>query len=502
MSESTTDNLVAAVDLGSNSFHMVIARQTGHDLQMLDRLREPVRLSAGVRKDGGLSEDAQERALACLERFGQRLRDLPKNRVRAVGTNALRQAKRSPGFRSAARRALGHKIEVISGMEEARLIYLGVAHTTPAVDEERLVVDIGGGSTEIIRGRGFDPTSAASRFMGCVKFTREYFDEDTITRDQFRAAQTAASRQIQDLREHFRDVEFDRVLGSSGTALAVSAVLRHLDLTDGRIDYAAMKQLRRLMIEDPRGSWYAPEVAREDRLNVLPGGLSILMAVHRTLGLVEMHTSQGALREGVLYDQVGRVGREEVKARTVDRMVERFAADPDQAARVESSALDLLEQIGDAWGLDFDESRMVLHWSARLHESGLSVAHTGYHRHGAYLLAHADMPGFSVDDQALLSAVIRTHRRKIRLEYFEGLPSQTFERAIRLAVIFRLAVLLNRGRVAPPKPKTSLSGSRRKIKLTFEEGWFDEHPLTAADLAEEAEQLRAIDFRLSFGPAA
>lgn len=502
MSEPTTDDLVAAVDLGSNSFHMVIARQTGHDLRILDRLREPVRLSAGVRADGGLDEDAQERALACLERFGQRLRDIPRDRVRAVGTNALRQAKRSPGFRVAADTALGHPIEVISGMEEARLIYLGVAHTTPAIDEERLVVDIGGGSTEIIRGRGFEPSFAASRFMGSVKYTKKYFPDGEITRDRFRAAQTAGSRQIQDLSERFRDVEFDRVLGSSGTALAVSALLRQLDLTDGRIEYAAMKKLRRLMIEDARGPWFDTQVVREDRLGVLPGGLSILMAVHRTLGIREMQTSQGALREGVLYDRVGRVRREEVMERTVARMVERFAVDTAQAARVERSTLALLEQVGAAWDLDDSATRLSLHWAALLHEAGLSVAHTGYHRHGAYLVDNSDMPGFSVDDQALVAAVIRTHRRKIRMEYFAALPGQTVERAVRLSVLFRLAVLLNRGRVDAARPKARLAGGPAALELEFEPGWLEEQPLTAADLAEEVDQLAAIDLHLSFGPLA
>lgn len=494
-------DLVAAVDLGSNSFHMVIARQTGHDLQMLDRIREPVRLSSGVQKDGHLSEEAQERALQCLERFGQRLRGIRADRVRAVGTNALRRAKRSPGFKQAARRALGHPIEVISGMEEARLIYLGVAHSTPALDEERLVVDIGGGSTEIIRGRGFEPSFAASRFLGSVSFTERYFADGIIDRDRFRAAQTAASQDLQDLRGRLGNLKFDRVLGSSGTALAVSALLRDLGFSDGRIDYPGMKRLRRLLIEDPTGSWFNPEVAREDRLGVLPGGLSILMAIHRSLQIEEMQPSQGALREGLLYDQVGRVGREEVRSRTIDRMVERFAADTAQAARVDASALALLEQAPSEWRLDPAEARRVLHWAARLHEVGLSLAHTGYHRHGAYLVANSDMPGFSFDDQALLAAVIRTHRRRIRFEFFEAVANQRVEEAIRLSALFRIAVLLNRGRVTAPRPEFSVSGLK-KLRLRFAPGWLEEHPLTVADLKEEAIQLRGVDLRLSFGPDA
>jgi exopolyphosphatase/guanosine-5'-triphosphate,3'-diphosphate pyrophosphatase len=361
-------------------------------------------------------------------------------------------------------------------MEEARLIYLGVAHSTPALDEERLVVDIGGGSTEIIHGHGFEPTYAASRFLGSVTFTREYFADGQIDRERFRRAQTAASQQLQDLRERFKKTKFDRVLGSSGTAVAVSAVLRDLGFSDGRIDYSAMKKLRRVMIEDPSGAWFNPEIARQDRLAVLPGGLCILMAVHRSLGIEEMHPSHGALRDGLLYDQVGRVGREEVRSRTIDRMVERFATDQEQAARVE-----------------------VIHWAACLHEAGLSLAHTGYHRHGAYLVANSDMPGFSVDDQALVAAIIRTHRRKIRFEYFDTLASQTIDQGIRLSVLFRLGVLLNRARIDAPPPRLSISENGRQLELEFEPGWLDEHPLTVADLTEENEHLRSVDFGLGFG---
>ncbi|RKZ12500.1 exopolyphosphatase [bacterium] len=494
-------DLVAAVDLGSNSFHMVIARQTGHDLQILDRIREPVRMAAGVQTDGHLEEEAQERALLCLEKFGQRLRDIPPARVRAVGTNAMRRAKRSPGFRSAARRALGHRIEVISGIEEARLIYLGVAHSTPARDETRLVVDIGGGSTEIIRGRGFEAGFAASRFLGCVTFSQRFFADGRIDRDAFRAAQTAARQDLQDLGPELSEQKYDSVLGASGTILTVSALLRDLGFSDGRIDYDAMKRLRRLMIDEPDGAWFNTEVAREDRLGVLPGGLAILMAIHRSLGIQEMHTSAGALREGLLYDQLGRICSEDVRSRTIDRMVERFAADDAQATRVNRSALALLEQCVGDWQLEHEEATRILRWAARLHESGLSVAHAGYHRHGAYLVANSDMPGFSVDDQALLAAVIRTHRRKIRFEYFHELASQRLDSAIHLSVILRLAVLLNRGRSDVPTPDMSISDSGHKIKLRFGAGWLQEHPLTAADLEEETDELRHVDLRLSFGPA-
>jgi exopolyphosphatase/guanosine-5'-triphosphate,3'-diphosphate pyrophosphatase len=498
----TRGDLVAAVDLGSNSFHMVIARQTGHDLQILDRIREPVRLSAGIDRDGRLTAQAQQRALACLERFGQRLSGIPADRVRAVGTNALRRATGSPGFRSAARRALHHPIEVISGMEEARLIFLGVAQSTPALDEERLVVDIGGGSTEIIHGRGFEADYAASRFMGCVSFSQRYFPDGRIDRDSFRAAQTAASQELQDVRQRLRRVAPDRVLGASGTIVSVSTLLRELDFSDGRIDYKGLKSLRRLMTDDPSGSWFDSETVRPDRLAVLPGGLSILMAVHRSLGIEEMYPSTGALREGVLYDQLGRIQHEDVRSRTINRMVERFAVDSGQAVRVSKSAAALLDQCASAWDLDAEDAGRVLGWAAQLHEVGLSVSHTGYHRHGAYLVGNSDMPGFSLDDQILLAAIIRTHRRKIRLEYFGGLADRRLDYAIRLAAIFRLAVLLNRSRVEPPSPRLSVSANGHKLQLHFAEGWLEEHPLTDADLCGEADQLHEVDLRLHYGPGA
>ena len=256
------------------------------------------------------------------------------------------------------------------------------------------------------------------------------------------------------------------------------------------------------MIDDPSGSWFASETVRPDRLAVLPGGLSILMAVHRSLDIEVMYPSTGALREGVLYDQLGRIRHEDVRSRTINRMVERFAVDSGQASRVGESAMALMTRCASAWDLDVENAGRVLGWAAQLHEVGLSVSHTGYHRHGAYLVGHSDMPGFSVDDQILLAAIIGTHRRKIRLDYFDGLADRRLDEAIRLSVIFRLAVLLNRSRVEAPLPELSVSDNGRKLRLDFAEGWLEEHPLTAADLRGETDQLHEVDLRLQFGPGA
>lgn len=493
---------VAAVDLGSNSFHMVIARLTGHDLQILDRIREPVRLAEGLRPDGGLDEAVQQRALGCLHRFGERLQNIPPERVRAVGTNTLRLAKNAPGFRTAARAALGHTIEVISGAEEARLVYLGVAHTTPARRERRLVVDIGGGSTELITGKGFDVHLGSSLYMGCVTFSRKYFPNGDITREEFRRAQHAAALELQAVREPLRAEGWERCIGTSGTVEAISQILRQMEITDGAITHAGMKKLRKSMVA--AGHIDALELAglKAERRPVLAGGLAILLAVFKSLDLDEMHHSAGALREGVLYDLLGRIQHEDVRDRTIRRMVEQYRVDLAQSARVHHTVSQLLESVRIAWDLTDERDSQVLRWATQLHEVGLAVSHTGHHKHGAYLLHESEMPGFSFDDRALLAAIVRGQRRKIRREYFAELPAHQQQRALRLCVLLRLAVLLNRGRRPGPRCGLRVESGSRRLVLEFPEGWIEEHPLTAIDLGNEAQYLASVDLELGVGVGA
>jgi exopolyphosphatase/guanosine-5'-triphosphate,3'-diphosphate pyrophosphatase len=494
---------VAAVDLGSNSFHMVIARYLEHDLLMMDRLREPVRLAEGLLPDESIAAEVAERAIACLERFGQRLRGIPRSQVRAVGTNTLRQAQNARDFAARARKALGHPIEIISGQEEARLVYLGVSHTNPPQGTRRLAVDIGGGSTEVIVGEGFEALRSHSLFMGCVRFSREFFPGGAITRDGFRLAETAAGLELQTVREPLRAMGWDSAVGSSGTINAVSDLLKLNGLGGPEISLPQLKKLRKLVVAAGHVDRLTLEGMKPDRAPVLAGGLAILIGVFKSLGVETMSPSSGALREGVLYDLVGRMEHHDVRDRTIRRLVDQYHVDLAQAGRVEATALGTLAQLepgwaGDeAWTGEPGAARRLLVWASLLHEIGLTVSYTGYHKHGAYLVTHMDLPGFSADEQQVLSAMIRCHRRRFVRAVFDALPPERAEIARRLCVLLRLAVLLNRSRTAatPPVPEIAWTGAA--IRLKFPDPWLDEHPLTRADLEQEAAALAPAGLTLS-----
>ena len=339
---------VAALDLGSNSFHMMIARYGEHGLQILDRLREPVRLAGGLDAENRLSDEAQSRALACLERFGQRLRSFPEGQVRAVGTNTLRRARNGPEFRVLASETLGHPVEVISGREEARLIYLGAAHSLPDVDGRRLVVDIGGGSTEVILGAGVNLLKAHSLFMGCVTYSRAHFADGKITRDAFRAAETAAALELRGIKRSLRDAGWSVAVGTSGTILALREILKVNGWSEGAITLTALKKARKALVRAKATDRIALDGLRPDRAPVLPGGLAILIAVFKSLRVEDMGCSTGALREGVLYDLIGRIRHEDVRDRAIREMQVRYHVDPDQADRVAATALALFDQVNGA----------------------------------------------------------------------------------------------------------------------------------------------------------
>jgi len=488
---------VAAVDLGSNSFHMVIGRFVGPSLNVLDRMREPVRLAAALNSEGQLSVDGRRRAIACLERFGQRISSLTSEHVRAVGTNTLRRAHGAHEFRALSREALGHPIEVISGQEEARIIYSGVAHTH-VVDGPRLVIDIGGGSTEVIVGEGFDVVQAHSLFMGCVDFSQAFFPGGSIRREQFRQAETAAGLEMQTAQASLRSVRWDLCSGASGTINAIEEILRLGGDGDG-ITLAGLKRLRKTMVSAGHTSKLDLPGLKKDRSHVLPGGLAILIGLFRSLEIESMTASAGALREGLLYDLVGRIRREDVRDRTIEQMIEQYQVDVGQAERVEKTALGLFEQLSAEFaGVADDLPRTVLSWAAHLHEIGLAVAHTGYHRHGAYLVGNSDMPGFSADDQQLLAVLVRAHRRRIPRAVTAEIAASRRELAQSLLVLFRLAVLLNRSRVPGLTPRVVWRDGERTLRLQFPSGWLGEHPLTVADLEQEAALVADLSVRLEF----
>ncbi len=488
--------LIAAVDLGSNSFHMVVARHLHGQLVVVDRLRENVRLGAGVDADGRLDREVAARALACLERFGQRLRDMRPGSVRAVGTNALRRAHRKQQFLEKARAALGHPIEIVSGMEEARLIYSGVAHTLPVFPGRRLVVDIGGGSTEIIIGEGLTPLELESTQLGCVSMSQRFFGDGRISAKRIARARVAARLELEPVQVAFRRRGWDQAVGSSGTVRAIGEACRELLPAAQGITPEGLELVIDALIRGGHVSAIPIRAINQERSVVFPGGVAILAELFEVLGLERMDVAEGAMRDGLLYDIIGRYSDEDARARTVRAMQERYHVDADQAQRVERTALDFLAQVATAWQLEDPLAELALSWAARLHEIGLDVAHSRYHQHGAYLLENADMPGFAREEQRLLAKIVGCHRRRLSTEGFDQLLPPWDRRVLYLIVLLRLAVLLHRGRSDVPLPELTLLPRGRSLEVRFPSRWLRDHPLTVADLSREIEQLREADFRL------
>ena len=490
--------VIAAVDLGSNSFHMVVARLDGGQLVILDRLREMVRLGAGLEPGGMLSDAAAGRGLACLRKFSERLGDMGAASVRAVGTNTLRRIRDRGVFLERAEAALAHPIEVIAGVEEARLVYLGAAHSLPMESGDRLVVDIGGGSTELIIGGDYVPRTLESLYMGCVSISQEFFNEGRVSPGRFRKARLAVRQELEPVIARFRGKGWARAYGTSGTIRSAARQLVAEGNPSGIITRERLEQLCGLLIDCRDLSRKLPPNLSEARAPVFPGGLAILIEVFEALGIESMMAAEGALREGLLFDLLGRLTDRDARERSVDSMARRFHADPAQGARVAETAQGFLEQVRESWGLDGPIPGRLLGWSARLHEIGLDIAHSRHQCHAAYLLQHADMAGFSSGEQALMAALVGNHRRRIRSDYLDGLPAGWTTSARRLLVLLRLAVVLNRGRADGILPAIRLRPREAVLKLSFPDGWLAEHPLTRADLVQEAAYLESLGIALKF----
>ncbi|MBL4683676.1 MAG: exopolyphosphatase, partial [Nannocystaceae bacterium] len=400
---------LVAIDLGSNSFHMIVARLQGGQVSVVDRLRERVQLAVGLDENKVVSDAAIKRGLECLARFEQRLRPLAHAHVRAVGTNTLRVARNAPDFIVEARGVLGHPIEVISGREEARLIYLGVAHDLADDVGRRLVVDIGGGSTECIVGERFEARRTESLHMGCVSHTQRHFGDGKISRASFREAVNAAQVELEPLKLDYQRLGWVTAVGASGTINAIDGILRANGLADDGITLAGLRTLRDELCTQGRTTQLSIPGLSSDRAPVIAGGLAILYGVFKSLRIRKMTASSGALREGLLYDFLGRIRHEDVRDRTIERLTVQHHIDQTHARRVEMTALSHLGQVAYAWDMHHPDTKLLLSWAARLHELGRVVSFSGFHTHGAYLLQFSDMPGFSRDQQAYLAALVAAH---------------------------------------------------------------------------------------------
>ena len=487
----------AAVDLGSNSFHMIVMRALpSGELRVIDKIKHRVRLAAGLDEDGRLDGAAQERALESLKMMGQRIQSLHAELVRAVGTNTLRKASNALPFLVRASGALGHRIDVISGREEARLIYQGVSHDLPP-DQRLLVVDIGGGSTELIIGEAREPLSLDSLYMGCVSWSMRYFPDGRVSPRRFEVARTAARLQLQSAARRYRDLGWGRALGSSGSVRAIERVLRENGLEYDGITAPGMQRLADLLGASKRMERARLSGLSDTRRPVLPGGLAILQAVFEALGVERMAASDHALREGVILDLLGRELDDDARAVATRRFAARFGVDPGHAGRVRDTALLLHDAVAKSWKLDADpNNRRLLAWAAELHEAGIFVSWSGHHKHGAYLIQHADLAGFSRSDQELMAALVLSHRGRLSQERIASVFRGPMHPALRLAVLLRLAHRLHRSRdldsVQPQVAKVTPS----RLRLSFDAAALAAQPLTRADLAEEARILAAVGVRL------
>jgi len=474
----------------------VIADVTDGSVQIVDRIKEMVRLAGGLDAENNLSDEAINNTIQCLERFSQRIQEIPAKNVRAVGTNTLRQAKNSYVFLSRVNQALGHRVEIISGREEARLIYQGVSHTIFNEDEQRLVIDIGGGSTELIVGKGYETKLTDSQYMGCVNMSKRFFNDGKISSKGMRKAIIASRQELEHIEARYRKKGWDSVLGTSGTIISIKDVINAQGWSDNNITVKALSKLRKDLIQKGQIKKIDYEVLASKRIPVFPGGVAILSAVFESLEIEEMDISEGSLREGLLYDMIGRQHDNDIRDKTVDILIDRYGIDKSHADAVEKISIEIFNQIGRDWDLPPEESRRLLRWCSRLHELGLAVSHSQYHKHGAYLLHNADLPGFSRQDQSSLGLLVRCHRRKFPADLFQEMSETDQTRLKKLAMILRLSVVLNRNRTYTSVPELKLAIRSDAIEMYFSKEWIESHPLTHADLLTESDYLAATDVKL------
>lgn len=482
------DHLLAAVDLGSNSFRLSIGRviqQNGVEhIYAIDRLRESVRLAAGLDDNKRIDADAMNRAVAVLERFGERLQGFHPNNVRAVATNTFRIARNIGELLPRAQAALGFPIEVISGQEEARLIFTGITNELPPSENRRLMIDIGGGSTEVIIGKGFKHVHLSSLFMGCVSFTKRFFHDGKITEERMQQAILAARRELEGIAKQYRRTGWQEAYGSSGTAKGLIAILQESGFSRRGLTLEGLLKLKNKLVKDGRVILEELPGLKYDRSLVLSGGLAIMIAAFQELNIKNMLAGEGALRAGVLYDLLGRELAHDKREETVNRFMKRYHVDVRQAERVKRVALRLFEQLKLEEGPEKDELQRSLRWAACLHEAGLSIAHADYHKHSAYILENADMPGFSKDDQTLLALLTLGHNGK--LHKLKG--SDPGYNTWLTILCLRLAVLLLRRRDHHDTLPISVEVRGKTVCIHVDKAWLQAHALSDFSLRAEKKE--------------
>ncbi len=488
----------AALDLGSNSFHLVIARVVADAVQIVSKVKHKVRLAEGLDDNAMLSDEAIARGVSVLESMKESLQGVPRPSIRIVATHTLRKARNARSFIRAARKVFPYPIEIISGNEEARLIFVGISSNN-ANAGSRLIFDIGGGSTEFALGDGADPVLCKSVQMGCVNFQQRYFKKHEITAKNTQAAITGAKVELELAAGNINKHKWDLTVASSGTARAIASVLniRHARPLDHPVSYNELSALLQDCIAAGNSEALNFDGLSEDRKPVFCAGLCIMIAVFQSLNIEQSVFSEAALREGVLFELQPTHNSQSVRVRTAQSLATRYDVDTKYAHKILSSCMYIYDHVKEEWEFDLPIYRHLLGWSALLHEVGLQINSRGLQKHSSYILLNSEMPGFNQEQQQIIAFLVRFHRKRIRPQDWLVDTSFDSQKIIQLLAILRLGVLLNINRHLPTLPEFSIKVEAQDIKLGFAQDWYDLSPMLLADISKENSYLQQIDYHLT-----
>ena len=490
-----TSPLYAVIDLGSNSFHMLITRLVADGVQTVDKVKRKVRLASGLDKDNNLSEEAMLRGLECLSFFAERLQDIDPDNIRIVATATLRIAKNADDFLTRANQVLKQQVSLLSGIEEAERIYLGVAHTSDC-SAKRLVLDIGGASTEIIIGEHFDIHQAISLNMGCVTFNQQFFVDGEISASEFEQAVASAKSQLLPYLASYTAFGWQTVLGGSGTMQALAEILVHQN-RPAIITLAFMHEIKQHLIKVKASNAINVAGLPSERTPVLASGLAILIALFESFDINELQLSSGALREGLLYEMLPDMRKVNIRTRTINSLVERFHIDVAHADRVTQQAMHLYDCYAAKWQLTDDNLKQLLASACQLHEVGLLLSYKYHQHHGAYILQHADLPGYDQTERQLIVTLVKQYKGDIDEQALNQLAITDKATATKLLAIFRLAVILCRRRKDEVLPQYKTNVDKQTLMLCLPTDWLENHPLIADELMQENKHLAALNLQLS-----
>lgn len=493
--ENSTSPLYAVIDLGSNSFHMLITRQLADSVQVVDKVKRKVRLASGLDNHNLLGDSAIARGLECLSFFAERLQDISPENIRIVATATLRLATNRDKFINAANEILGHKITLLSGLQEAENIYLGVAHTSCSA-KEKLVLDIGGASTELIIGSGFTIKHAISIDMGCVTFNKKFFDNGRLSSQCFEQAITYAKKCLSPHVAHYKKLGWQAVLGGSGTIQALAEILM-FEKQPALITPAFLQRIKTDLVKFECIDDINIDGLTSERIPVFASGLTILIALFESLNVEHLQLSSGALREGLLYEMLPNSRNITIRQRTVTGLSHKFHIDTLQAQRIQKQVSTLLDSFAPTWQLVDENHIQLLNAATALHEIGLLLEYKRHQQHGAYLLNNADIPGFEQAERQFIAALVRLYKGGIDVNLLKSLSVVSFEHACYYLAILRLAIILCRRRQDDVLPNYQTRVDQGTIYLCLPLEWLEQHPLIADELLQENKELKKIGLTLS-----